>query len=318
MPHVELVIDPRQRDLGGFNVRRLLPFAKRRNVGPFVFFDHLGPAQFPAGQGIDVRPHPHIGLATVTFLFEGAMDHRDSLGSFQTIRPGAVNWMTAGRGIVHSERTPHAERRAGHRIEAIQTWVALPKSHEDQAPTFRHHPGETLPRIGSGGAMGTLIAGSAYGQRSPVEFPHGICQLVLEAASDTTIKAPPAPELCLYVVRGSARIGDTALSEAQMAILAPERPCRIELSAGTRIMMAGGDPLDGPRFLDWNFVASSKERLAQAAADWRQSIAGGFAGTRFTQPPEETAWIPLPGDPQPPGMDHIPDDHEGRDGHDWS
>src|SRR5262249_24927903 len=160
-----------------------------------------------------------------TFLFEGAMDHRDSIGSFQTIRPGAVNWMTAGRGIVHSERTPHAERVAGHRIEAIQTWVALPKSHEDQAPAFRHHPAAGLPRVSSAAAQGALIAGSAYGQRSRVEFPHGICQLVLETASDTTIEAPAAPELCLYVVRGSARIGDIELGEARMAVLTPERPC---------------------------------------------------------------------------------------------
>lgn len=307
---VEMIIEPRQRDLGGFYVRRLLPFAKRRNVGPFVFFDHLGPAELPPGKGMDVRSHPHIGLATVTWLFEGALDHRDSLGTFQTIRPGAVNWMTAGRGIVHSERTPNAERERGHRIEAIQTWVALPKSHEEQEPTFQHYPAEVLPVIDAGGATGVLISGSAYGHRSPVKFPHDICQLVLTAQRDTTIEAPEAAELSLYVVNGSATIGDATIGEAQMAILGPSRPCPLKLTAGTRIMFAGGEPLDGPRFLDWNFVASSKERLAQAAADWRASIAGGFSGTWFTQPPEETAWIPLPGDPQPMPMDHIPDDHD--------
>ncbi len=306
---VELVIEPRQRDLGGFYVRRLLPFAKRRNVGPFVFFDHLGPAQMPPGQGMDVRSHPHIGLATVTWLFEGALDHRDSLGTFQTIRPGAVNWMTAGRGIVHSERTPHAEREKGHRIEAIQTWVALPKSHEEQAPAFRHHPAETLPRIESGTARGVLISGSAYGHRSPVEFPSGICQLVLETERDTVVEAPDAAELCLYVVQGSAEIGGRIIGEAQMAVLSPARPCLVKLSAGSRIMFAGGDPLDGPRFLDWNFVASSKERLAKAAADWRASIAGGFRDSWFSQPPDETSWIPLPGDPQPDPPDHQPDHH---------
>lgn len=306
---VEMIIEPRQRDLGGFYVRRLLPFAKRRNVGPFVFFDHLGPAELPPGKGMDVRSHPHIGLATVTWLFEGALDHRDSLGTFQTIRPGAVNWMTAGRGIVHSERTPHAERERGHRIEAIQTWVALPKSHEEQEPTFQHYPAEVLPVIDAGGATGILISGSAYGHRSPVKFPHGICQLVLTAQRDTTIETPEAAELSLYVVNGSATIGDAPIGEAQMAILGPSRTGPLKLTAGTRIMFAGGEPLDGPRFLDWNFVASSKERLAQAAADWRASIAGGFSGTWFTQPPEETAWIPLPGDPQPMPMDHIPDDH---------
>jgi redox-sensitive bicupin YhaK (pirin superfamily) len=310
---VELMIDARQRDLGGFFVRRLLPYAKRRNVGPFVFFDHLGPATLAPGTGIDVRPHPHIGLATVTWLFDGALDHRDSLGSVQTIRPGAVNWMTAGRGIVHSERTPHDERVAGHRIEAIQTWVALPQSHEEQAPAFVHHPASTLPRISSGDATGVLISGEAYGQTSPVEFPHGICQLVLETPADTTIEAPPVPELCLYVVNGSAEVGGEAVAEGRMAILTDKRPCPIKLSAGSRIMLAGGHPLDAPRFLDWNFVASSKERLAKAAADWRASIAGGFTDTWFTQPPGETSWIPLPGDPNPP--DHQPGepDHDA----DW-
>ena len=307
---VELLIEPRVRDLGGFSVRRLLPFAKRRNVGPFVFFDHLGPAVMAPGKGIDVRSHPHIGLATVTWLFEGALDHRDSLGTIKTIRPGAVNWMTSGRGIVHSERTPHEEREAGHRIEAIQTWVALPQSHEEQAPTFEHYPGEVLPRIDAGGATGVLISGDAYGRTSPVKFPGGICQLVLTAERDTVINAPEAEELCLYVVEGSAEVGGKVVGEATMAILAPGRACEVKLTAGTRIMFAGGDALDGPRHLDWNFVASSKERLEKASADWRASIAGGFEGTWFTQPPHETAWIPLPGDPQPPGMDHDPgDDH---------
>ena len=203
---IDLVIEPRQRDLGGFFVRRLLPFPNRRNVGPFVFFDHLGPADMPPGHGMDVRSHPHIGLATVTWLFDGALDHRDSLGTQLTIRPGAVNWMTAGRGIVHSERTPPEERANGHRIEAIQTWVALPQSHEEQEPTFQHYPASVLPRIDAGGAKGVLISGSAYGHRSPVEFPAGICQLVLEAERDTTIEAPDAAELCLYVVSGSATV----------------------------------------------------------------------------------------------------------------
>lgn len=310
MPDIDLLIEARQRDLGGFFVRRLLPFPKRRNVGPFVFFDHLGPAEMPPGKGMDVRSHPHIGLATVTWLFDGALEHRDSIGTHQIIRPGAVNWMTSGRGIVHSERTPSEEREKGHRIEAIQTWVALPKSHEEQAPTFQHYPADVLPKLDVNGAKGVLISGSAYGHRSPVEFPHGICQLVLTAERDTTIEAPEAPELCLYVLNGSATVGDTALGEAQMAILNPARPCPVKLTAGTRIMFAGGDPLDGPRFIDWNFVSSSKERIEKGAADWRASIAGGFNGTWFTQPPGETAWIPLPGDPQPPFMDHIPDDHD--------
>lgn len=309
-PLVELVIEPRERDLGGFNVRRLLPFAKRRNVGPFVFFDHLGPAVMPPGKAIDVRSHPHIGLATVTWLFDGALDHRDSLGTLKTIRPGAVNWMTAGRGIVHSERTPPHEREHGHKIEAIQTWVALPQSHAEQDPTFQHYPADVLPTIDTNGATGVLISGAAYGHRSPVSFPAGICQLTLTAERDTTIEAPEVPELCLYVVSGSAVVDGQTIGEATMAILTSQRPCPVKLKAGTRIMFAGGDPLDGPRHLDWNFVASSKERLAKAAADWRASIAGGFQDTWFRQPPGETAWIPLPGDPQPPGMDHVPDDHD--------
>ena len=308
--HVEMIIEPRQRDLGGFFVRRLLPFAKRRNVGPFVFFDHLGPAEMPPGKGMDVRSHPHIGLATVTWLFDGALDHRDSLGTQQTIRPGAVNWMTAGRGIVHSERTPPEERAKGFRIEAIQTWVALPQSHAEQEPSFQHYPADVLPKIDAGGATGVLISGSAYGHTSPVEFPSGICQLVLTAERDTTIEAPQAPELCIYVLNGSATIGDTTLGEAQMGILSTARPLPIKLTTGTRIMFAGGDPLDGPRFLDWNFVASSKERLEKASADWRASIAGNFTGTWFKQAPHETAYIPLPGDPQPMPLDHIPDDHD--------
>ncbi len=307
---VELTIEPRERDIGGFSVRRLLPFAQRRNVGPFVFFDHLGPAVFPPGKGIDVRSHPHIGLATVTWLFDGALDHRDSLGTQKTIRPGAVNWMTAGRGIVHSERTPPQERAAGHRIEAIQTWVALPLTHEDQAPDFQHYPADVLPLIETSGARGVLISGAAYGKRSPVKFPAGICQLTLTADTDTTIEVPDAPELCLYVVSGEAQVGDKTLGDATMAILSPRRPIQVALKKGTRIMFAGGDPLDAPRHLDWNFVASSKQKLAKAAADWRASIAAGFEGSHFTQPPGETAWIPLPGDPQPPGVDHIPDDHD--------
>ncbi len=318
---VDLIIDPRRRDLGGgFFVRRVLPFHARRNVGPFVFFDHLGPATMPPGKGMDVRSHPHIGLATVTWLFDGALDHRDSLGTVQTIRPGAVNWMTAGRGIVHSERTPPQERASGHTIEAIQTWVALPLSQIEQEPAFAHHPAESLPSIVVGRARGVVIAGAAFGHRSPVQFSTGICQVVFETDQETTIEAPEAPELCLYVVRGSVEIGGQTIGEARMAVLNPARPCLVKLAAGARIMFAGGDALDAPRHLDWNFVAASKERLAKAAADWRASIAGSFSGTWFTQPPGETSWIPLPGDPQPQPEDTRPDDPlhtESGDYQDW-
>jgi redox-sensitive bicupin YhaK (pirin superfamily) len=302
---VQLVIEPRIRDLGGFNVRRILPFHAHRNVGPFVFFDHLGPAVFAPGQGVDVRPHPHIGLATVTWLFEGAMDHRDSLGTVQTIRPGAVNWMTAGRGIVHSERTPPAERAAGHRLEAIQTWVALPRARQEQAPTFVHHPSDTLPRFTLPGGHGVVLAGSAFGHRSPVEFPVGILQLVIEAKDEVAFDMPEAQERCLYVVAGSANVGGMGIAEAHMAVVGPGK-VGVRLAPGTRIMIAGGDALDGPRVLEWNFVASTGERLAKANADWRASIAAGFKDSWFGQATGEASYIPLPGDPDGVPMDTPP------------
>ena len=294
---VQLVIEPRIHDLGGFSVRRILPFATHRNVGPFVFFDHLGPAVFPPGQGVDVRAHPHIGLATVTWLFEGALDHRDSLGTVQTIRPGAVNWMTAGRGIVHSERTPPAERAAGHRLEAIQTWVALPASHQEQAPSFVHHPADTLPRFKLPGGHGVVLAGAAFGRRSPVAFPVDVLQLVIEAEGEVGFDMPEAQERCLYVVSGSANVGGVDLGEAHMAVVGAGA-VSVRLSPGTRIMIVGGDTLDGPRVLAWTFVASTKERLAKADADWRASIAAGFKGSWFTQATGEASYIPLPGDPE--------------------
>lgn len=303
---IDLIINPRPRDLGGFSVRRLLPDAKRRSVGPFVFFDHLGPAKFAPGEGIDVRPHPHIGLATVTWLFEGALDHRDSLGTVQTIRPGAVNWMTAGKGITHSERTPPEERAGGHRIEAIQTWVALPKSHEEAEPQFAHFPADKLPRVSLDGATATVIAGSAFGQTSPVPFPSGICQVVIVAEQDCVFETPEMAECCVHVVSGSATIGEDTIGEAQMAILPDGQRVEVRLAAGARIMIAGGDALDGPRHLDWNFVSSSKERLIKAREDWRASIRAAFNGSWFTQPPGEVAYIPYPSDPNPKPEDTPP------------
>ncbi|MEZ5937138.1 MAG: pirin family protein [Hyphomonadaceae bacterium] len=304
---IEIVIDPRPRDLGGFSVRRLLPYAKRRSVGPFVFFDHLGPASLPAGRGVSVRPHPHIGLATVTWLYSGALMHRDSLGTVQTIRPGEVNWMTAGKGITHSERTPPDVRAKGHMIEAIQTWVALPQDYAEQEPAFAHHAADSLPELNLPGAVGRLIAGEAFGERSPVEFPSGICQLSLEATGECLIETPDIPEACVHVVRGSAVVDGHVLGEAQMAVLHPGRRAMVQMQAGDRIMIAGGDPLDGPRLLDWNFVASSKDRLEKAVADWRESIERGFEGSWFTEPPGETSYIPYPGDAQPDPEDSPPD-----------
>ena len=301
------LLQPKPRDIGGFTVRRSLPTAEVRSVGPFVFFEHLGPAVFAPGRGVDVRPHPHIGLATVTWLYDGALDHRDSLGTIQTIRPGAVNWMTAGRGISHSERTTPAERAAGHRIEAIQTWVALPLAHEDQPPAFAHHPAKTLPVLSLPGVRGTLIAGAAYGLASPVEFPAGICQLTLEADADAEIDLPPMEECCVYVVSGGAETCGVRIGEAQMLVLPAGGDGRLAMAAGTRVMIAGGDKLDAPRRMDWNFVASSREKINDAIAKWRASAAAGFRDSWFAQPPGETAWIPYPGDPQPDPPDAAPD-----------
>lgn len=306
MTAVDLIIDARAREIDSHSIRRVLPYAKRRSIGPFVFFDHVGPADFAAGHGLDVRQHPHIGLATITWLYEGALDHRDSLGTIITIRPGAVNWMTSGRGIVHSERTPPHERAAGHRLHAIQTWVALPLSHEEQEPAFSHHPAATLPVIGLPGATGVLIAGEAFGLRSPVEFPSGICQLVLESTDGAEIDAPPAAELGLYVVSGQAEVDGVTIAAGQLAVLAPQRPLRVRLAGDTKIMFAGGDALDAPRHIDWNFVSSSKDRIAKAMADWRASAAAGFTGSWFTAAPGEVSWIPLPGDPQPDPEDTPP------------
>lgn len=303
---IDLLIDPRPRDLGDFSVRRLLPDARRRSVGPFVFFDHLGPAKFAPGEGIDVRPHPHIGLATVTWLFEGALDHRDSLGTVQTIRPGAVNWMSAGNGITHSERTPPAEREGGHRIEAIQTWVALPQSHEETDPAFSHFPADQLPKAELGGATATIIAGSAFGKTSPVPFPAAICQVVIEATGESAFDTPEMAECCIHVVSGEAIISGKTVNEGQMAVLRDGAGTQVRLKPGARVMIAGGDKLDAPRHLDWNFVSSSKERLAKAREDWRASICAAFKGSWFTQPPGEVAYIPYPSDPDPHPEDTPP------------
>ena len=296
---LETIILPRVHDLGGFKVRRALPYRSHRNVGPFVFFDHLGPAALPAGHGIDVRPHPHIGLATVTWLFEGALDHRDSLGSVQTIRPGAVNWMTAGRGIVHSERTPDAERAAGHSIEAIQTWVALPRSHEEQEPAFVHHPAETIPDVDLGDCRVRLISGNAFGARSPVEFPVQACEAAVEMTADGGFETPDIAECAVYVVSGSASIDGQPLEEASLAVLKPGTRASVTATKGARLMLVGGDALDAKRLIDWNLVASDAEKIERARADWRKATATGFVHSRFSLPPGETRWTPYPGDPEP-------------------
>lgn len=285
---IELTIEPRPRDLGdGFMVRRILPVAKRRHVGPFVFLDHMGPAVFQPGQGLDVRPHPHIGLATVTYLFDGEILHRDSLGVVQPIRPGEVNWMTAGRGIVHSERTAPALRAAGHRLEGIQAWVALPAGDEEAAPDFAHHPAGTLPLIERDGVRLRLIAGRAYGAVAPARVFSPMFYLDAEMKPGAALKMPDDHvERAVYVAAGQVAINGIGFGAGQMAVLKTAAVVTVAAEQAARLMLLGGAPLDGERLIWWNFVASRKERLEQAKRDWRDG--------RFPSVPGETEFIPLP------------------------
>lgn len=295
MSAIDLIIEPRRRDLGGFEVGRVLPFAKRRSVGPFVFFDHMGPADFAPGHGIDVRPHPHIGLATVTYLFDGTFMHRDSLGSVQPIKPGDMNWMIAGDGITHSERTAPETRAAGHRLHGIQSWVALPKSAERVAPSFKHHPAATLPVVTQPGARLRVIAGSAFGVTSPVEVqsPTLYVDADLDAGASITL-TPEHQERALYVAEGAIQIDDAALPALQMAVLAEGVTATITATAKTRLMILGGAPLGGPRLMWWNFVASSDELMERAKANWAQGPAGNFGGQFILPPGDDGEFIPLP------------------------
>ncbi len=284
---VELIIEPRPRDIGGFEVRRLLPVAQRRSVGPFVFFDQMGPATLAAAHGVDVRPHPHIGLATVTYLFQGEIMHRDTLGSVQVIRPGDVNWMTAGSGIAHSERTPPESRTAGGPLFGIQSWVALPKAHEEADPFFFHHPARTLPKIDGEGKSVTIIAGTGFGQRAPVAtFSETLyCDVVLKAGAKIEVPVEHE-ERAIQPVSGRIRVSGHEVGSGSMLVLRAKAPVVIEALEDSRLMLLGGEPLDGPRNIWWNFVSSSKDRIEQAKMDWK-------AG-RFGQVPAETEFIPLP------------------------
>lgn len=284
---VDLVIEPRPRDLGGFEVRRVLPAAGRRTIGPFVFFDHMGPADFAPGTGIDVRPHPHIGLATVTYLFDGEIEHRDSLGYDQPIRPGDVNWMVAGRGIVHSERTGDALRAAGHRLHGLQTWVALPRTHEETDPSFVHIPSAELPEIEREGARMRVIVGSAFGATAPAPVFSGTLYVEVKAPAGTRLPLPDEhAERALYLVSGGLEIDGRAIEPGTMAVLVDGTDPEIVATEDCHAVLAGGAPMDGPRHLWWNFVSSSKERIEQAKADWRES--------RFDRVPGDTEFIPLP------------------------
>jgi redox-sensitive bicupin YhaK (pirin superfamily) len=284
---VEHVLNSHVRDIGGFAVRRVLPAWPKQMVGPFIFFDHMGPAALAPGEGLDVRPHPHIGLATVTYLFEGEILHRDSVGSVQPIRPGDVNWMTAGRGIVHSERTPPHLRAAGARVHGIQTWVALPRAHEEAAPSFAHHPAGALPVVELPGATVRVIAGTALGARSPVEVFSATLYAAADLASGASLVLPPEhEERAVYLVDGGASVAGVALQPGHMAVLASGADVEIHTRETSTVMLVGGAKLDGARLIWWNFVSSSRERIEQAKADWRED--------RFPPVPGETERIPLP------------------------
>jgi redox-sensitive bicupin YhaK (pirin superfamily) len=279
-------IPGRSRDLGGFSVSRVLPAPQRRSLGPFVFFDEMGPADFAAGHGIDVRPHPHIGLATVTYLFAGGLTHRDSLGTVIDIAPGAVNWMTAGSGVAHSERSPEAMRAAGHHMHGIQSWVALPVAHAEDAPAFVRHPADSLPVVTLPGARLTIIAGTMFGATSPVRFPHPIIYAELHLEAGASLDLPAAwGERGVYPVSGDGRIGAGALTLGALAVVG-DGPATLTADTALHAMILGGAPFPEQRHIEWNFVSHSPERIAQAKADWT-------AG-RFPTVPGETEFIPLP------------------------
>ena len=281
------VIGSRERDLGGFTVRRVLPYEGGRMVGPFIFFDHLGPAQFAPGTGIDVRPHPHIALATVTYLFSGTIEHRDSLGSVQEIRPGDVNWMTAGEGIVHSERTPRAQRAGGQHIHGIQSWVALPDGEEEIEPSFTHYPAADLPSLSTAGAELTVVAGEAFGRRSPVITRWPTLYVDARIPQGATLDVPREhEERALYVAQGAVTIGEHTVTEGQLAIFAAAASYSLRALEDTRALLLGGAAFTTPRFIWWNFVASSNERIERAKQRW--------ASGQFPAVPGETDFIPLP------------------------
>ncbi|MGB0627370.1 MAG: pirin family protein [Alphaproteobacteria bacterium] len=284
---IEHVINARLRDIGGFEVARALPYAKRRTVGPFIFFDRMGPAEFGPGEGIDVRPHPHIGLATVTYLFDGEIMHRDDLGYEQPIRPGDVNWMTAGRGIVHSERTRAEVRDSHSTIFGIQSWVALPKDQEEADPAFFHHPANTLPAISRDGVEMRLIAGTAYGETSPVATASPMFYVDVRMDTGTSLEVTDEhEERAVYVVEGAIAIDGETHGENEMLILAPNADVTVTAQEVSRIMLLGGAPIDGERHIWWNFVSSSKERIDQAKADWKEGRFGKIEG--------DDEFIPLP------------------------
>lgn len=290
---LDLVIEQRRKGLGGFEVGRVLPFIQRRMVGPFVFFDHMGPVDFEPGlpRDVDVRPHPHIGLSTVTYLFEGEIMHRDSVGSEQPIRPGEVNWMTAGRGITHSERFERA-RMEGGTMHGIQAWVALPEADEETDPAFAHYGTGDLPLFEEGGVRGRLVAGEAFGAKAGVKTHSPLFYIHWDLAPGARVSLPEDGwQRAAYVVTGSVQAEGQRVEAGRMIVFAPGHPAELTAATQAIVMAIGGEPL-GQRFIDWNFVSSSKDRIEQAKADWR-------AGRMKLPDLDNGEFIPLPEMPKP-------------------
>jgi redox-sensitive bicupin YhaK (pirin superfamily) len=287
-PAIETLLAARPRPIDSFMVARVLPSPTRRLVGPFCFLDHLGPTELAPGQGMDVRPHPHIHLATVSYVFEGEILHRDSLGSLQSIKPGAINWMSAGRGIVHSERTPPELRTGGSRMHMLQLWVALPLAHEDSEPSFQHHPADTLPELDVGKARVRVLAGSAFGKTSPVRTLSSLFFAEVQLPAGESLELPAQHhDRAAYVVSGSLGCGSEKIAAQAMAVFAPTARVTLTAESDTRMVLLGGAPLEGPRYIEWNFVSSSKARIEQAKDDWRNR--------RFPLVPgDDKEFIPLP------------------------
>lgn len=289
-PGLEIVIATRVREIvDDFKVRRVLPSARRRMVGPFIFLDQMGPEVLPVNRGLDVAPHPHIGLATVTYLFEGELLHRDGLGMVQPIRPGEVNWMTAGSGIAHSERTPPEMRLSGSALFGIQSWVALPKRYEESDPAFTHYGADELPVVEGDGKRMRLITGSLYGAHSPVQTLSSMFYADITLVEGARLSVPlEYEERAAFIVEGAVQLlpDDGSYSAGQLLVFKPGAEIILRAHGPAQMMLLGGEPMDGPRHIWWNFVSSSKERIEQAKEDWREG--------RFAPVPEETEFIPLP------------------------
>lgn len=289
MSNINLIIEERSADIGNFTVGRLLPFRQKRSVGPFVFFDHMGPALLSADQNLDVLPHPHIGLSTLTYLFDGAITHRDSMGFEMDILPGAVNWMTAGKGVVHSERTPLSQRKETKSLHGIQIWVALPRELEESEPSFDHIEAGDIPAWRNQGVEMKLIAGEALGKKSPVPVHSKLFLIEMKSSAPAKISLNQElyGETALYILEGALHIYGRDYEPKRLLFASDSKPIECEMAANTSIYVLGGEPFPEPRYIDWNFVSSSKERLKQAREDW--------IGQKFQMVNGETGFVPYPG-----------------------